>query len=320
MKVLIAEDDLTSAFLLSRAIGNLGYESDIARDGAEAWAKIESDDPSLVISDWMMPYVDGPELCRRIRNRSTEKPYIYTILLTSKAQREDRLEALEAGADDFLTKPFDRVELAARLKVAQRIFSIQHELRERALQLEILKAQLEHRNIQLAEQATTDGLTGLKNHRHFREVLEGSFSLAEQHRSPLSVIMVDVDQFKPFNDTFGHPAGDEVLVTVAKALGASARVHDLVARYGGEEFVLLLRATDAAAARSLADRLRLAIEKLPWTRRPITASFGISTTTPATLAASQLVDEADQALYYSKQTGRNRVTHHEDLKRVGNIE
>ncbi len=313
MKVLIAEDDLTSAHILTRAVSDLGYESDLARDGAEAWAKIERDDPSLVISDWMMPQVDGPELCRMIRRRPSAKPYIYTILLTSKTYREDRLEALQAGADDFLTKPLDLVELAARLTVAQRILSIQQELRDRAVQLELLKAELERRNLQLSELATTDGLTGLKNHRHFREVLEGNFALAVRRGLPLSVILLDVDQFKSFNDTFGHPAGDEVLIGVARALDGNARSHDLVARYGGEEFILLLPATDSLAAQALGERLREAIMAGPWTHRPITASFGIATTGQATLAPSQLVDEADRALYFSKQNGRNQVNHHVGL-------
>lgn len=295
---------------------DLGYEFDLARNGAEAWEKIESDDPSLVISDWMMPHIDGPELCRLIRNRAADKPYIYTILLTSKAHREDRLEALQAGADDFLTKPLDQVELAARLTVAKRILSIQQELRDRAIQLERLRAELENRNFQLSELATTDGLTMLKNHRHFREVLEGSFALAVRRSLPLSIVLLDVDQFKLFNDSFGHPAGDEVLVKVARALDGNARHHDLVARYGGEEFVLLLPATDSDAARVIADRLREAVEAGPWPHRTITASFGISTILPTTLAPSQLVDEADKALYHSKQSGRNRVTHYFDLSGI----
>ncbi len=205
--------------------------------------------------------MDGLDLCRRVRFHGTLKPYVYVILLTSRNSREDRLKSLQAGADDFLTKPLDRAELFARLNVARRIVSMEEQLRSRSVELERMHAELERRNVLLAEIASCDGLTGLKNHRFFRESLEAQFSLARWRGVPLSVVMLDVDQFKSFNDTFGHPAGDEVLREVAKILRSCVRDHDVVARYGGEEFAVLLPSTDVDGSRALGERLRDAIER-----------------------------------------------------------
>jgi two-component system, cell cycle response regulator len=174
--------------------------------------------------------------------------------------------------------------------------------------------ELQDANAKLGELAVTDGLTGLKNHRYFRETLDGSFSYARREGVPFSVILMDVDKFKQFNDTFGHPAGDAVLRGVATVLRANVRAHDIVARYGGEEFVVLCPASDAAGARETAERLRQALEEHEWAHRDVTASFGISTFDCLSESASELVDQADKALYRSKEAGRNRVTHHYDLE------
>ncbi len=315
MRVLIVEDDPMSALVLRRALENMGHTPVAASDGLEAWELIQHEDIRLVISDWMMPRMDGLELCRRIRARR-DHIYTYVVVVTAKRQRKDRVEALQAGADDLLSKPFDQGELLARTQVAQRILMMQEELQARSRQLEVMRDELAFQNQRLAEMAVCDSLTGLKNRRHFHEALDTSFSFAIRQRLPLSIVMLDVDQFKSYNDTFGHPAGDAVLSELAAMLLRNSREHDLVARYGGEEFVILLPATDPSAARLVCERARGMIERHNWRLRPITASFGVTTLGLGTTTPAQLIDEADQALYHSKRRGRNRVTHFYDLMAV----
>jgi diguanylate cyclase (GGDEF)-like protein len=297
MRIVIAEDQPPAALYLRRTLERMGHETAVACDGEQAWHMLRDCEAPLLISDWMMPRLDGPELCRRIRAAEGLR-YTYIILLTSRDQREDRLTGLRAGADDFLTKPPDSDELAIRLEIAERILKV-HE-------------RLARQNEQLAELATVDELTGTKNRRRFREDLELLFGQAHRLGSPLSLIMLDIDHFKQYNDSFGHRAGDEVLRWAGSILRAAVRGHDLVARYGGEEFVVLLPATGSVEALDVADRLRLAIADRPWSHRQVTASLGVATAGPAAASATDLVDQADRALYYSKQTGRNQVTHFRD--------
>jgi diguanylate cyclase (GGDEF)-like protein len=294
MKILIAEDQPTSALFLRRTIEKMGHEAAVAPDGEVAWRMIREGDTPLLISDWMMPNLDGPELCRRLRAAKDDR-YIYIILLTSLDRKEDRLNGLRAGADDFLTKPPDPDELAVRLEIAGRIIAM-HD-------------QLARQNARLAELATTDELTGVKNRRRFREDLDLLFAQAARQASPLSLIMLDIDHFKQFNDAFGHPAGDRILREVGSTLKSILRNHDVVARYGGEEFVVLLPGTDIDEAMDVAERLRSALAEHPWTDRSVTASLGVATSDPDTPDAATLVDHADRALYRSKQSGRNRCTH-----------
>ncbi|HZW35055.1 MAG TPA: diguanylate cyclase [Isosphaeraceae bacterium] len=294
MKILIAEDQPTAALFLRRNLEKMGHEVAIAPDGETAWQMIRHGEASVLISDWMMPNLDGLELCQRLRTTGCDR-YIYIILLTSLDRREDRLQGLRAGADDFLTKPPDQDELALRLEIAERILAV-HD-------------QLAQYNLRLAELATTDELTGVKNRRRFREDLDLLFSQAVRHNLPLSLILLDIDHFKQYNDTFGHPAGDQVLQGIGATLRAAVRRHDVVARYGGEEFVVLLPATDAGDAAELAERLRSTIAGRPWPHRTVTASFGVATTDSDIASAAALVDNADRALYQAKQTGRDRIIH-----------
>jgi diguanylate cyclase (GGDEF)-like protein len=304
MKILIAEDQAPAALYLRRTLEKMGHETAIAPDGEQAWNMVRNGEARLLISDWMMPCLDGPELCRRIR-AAADVRYTYIILLTSRDQREDRLTGLRAGADDFLTKPPDRDELAVRLEIAERILKV-HE-------------QLGLQNEKLAELATVDELTGTKNRRRFREDLELLFGQADRLAAPLSLIMLDIDIFKQYNDSFGHRAGDEVLRATGSILRTVVRGHDVVARYGGEEFVVLLPATDAVEALDVAERLRLAIAAWPWSHRGVTASLGVATAGPATADANALVDQADHALYQSKSAGRNQVTHFRDCAAAADL-
>jgi diguanylate cyclase (GGDEF)-like protein len=312
MKILIAGDNPLALPRLQGAIEAMGHEVVVASQGAEAWELLRRDDIHLVISDWRMSGLDGLELCRRVRARRN-RSYVFLILLTGRPHRDDRIAALEAGADDFLVQPLDPAELLARLKVAERILAMQEELRRRSADLEAIHAELESQNARLAEIAISDGLTGLRNRYFFREFLETNFSFAVRQGLPLSLVMLDVDRFKSYNDTYGHMAGDAALMELASTLREQSREHDLVARYGGEEFVLLLPATDARESEAFCARLRAAVEGRAWPLRPITASLGVSTSTTSTLTTEQLLEEADRALYHSKERGRNAVTHFREI-------
>jgi diguanylate cyclase (GGDEF)-like protein len=301
MKILIAEDQAPSALHLRRTLERLGHQPIVAPDGEDAWRIVQSRLAPLLISDWMMPLVDGPELCRRIRSAALEQ-YTYIILLTSRDRKEDRLEGLRAGADDFLTKPPDPDELTVRLEIAERILKVH--------------AQLARQNERLAELAAVDELTGTKNRRRFGEDLELLFNQAQRLGTPLSVIMLDIDHFKEYNDAFGHPAGDEVLRRIGSTLRSALRNHDIVARYGGEEFVVLLPATGENEAIEVAERLRSAIARKDWPRRNVTASLGVGTAGRETAGPNALVEHADRALYHSKQAGRNQVTHYRTFELI----
>ncbi len=212
------------------------------------------------------------------------------------------MEGLRAGADDFLVKPVEAEELAVRLEIARRILSVQE--------------RLERQNARLTELATTDDLTGLVNRREFRRALGVNFALAERQGLPLSLILFDIDHFKDFNDTFGHPAGDEALRTLAQVVRATCREHEPVARFGGEEFAVMLFGASREEARGAAERIRAELARGRWTHRPLTVSFGIATSGPDVATVADLVERADAALYLSKRHGRDRVTHDDDQRLV----
>ena len=262
MRILVAEDNDLAALLIRLSLTRLGHEVTIARDGLEAWRMSEQSRFSVIISDWMMPRLDGPDLCRKIRRREG-RPYCYIVLLTSKTSREERLEGLRAGADDFLIKPVNGDELAVRLEIAARILSVQHEL--------------ERRNARLSEVALFDELTGLMNRRGFRESIERLFDRARQgrgalagdpRRGPLQGLQ---RRLRPPRGRRGAPDRGPTLIR------DSFRGHDGLSRIGGEEFAVLLPDSDAFVARERAEQLRAAIAGHPWPLRPITASLGIAT-------------------------------------------
>lgn len=473
MKVLVVDDDKVATLALEYPLKKLGYEVDIALQGAIAWDLIQKEHYRLVISDWMMPGLDGIELCKRIRQLD-QPNYTYIILVTSKDSREDLLKALDSGADDLLTKPLDTGQLYARIGVCNRILSMEDTLNQNAedlkksayrlkslnslleqssirfrslfdgipiacltvdkeghiiewnqaceklygwsstevigkvawnlitqgyhqknlqanieklffgneietqeridfniggkelniltemipfkegkettgaiianidithrkaieqklkgemvktkkysLQLEMneqelrrQKTILENQNIVLSNLAVTDGLTGLMNHRYFRERLEQAIEDVKMVQQPLSVVLLDIDHFKMFNDTYGHPVGDEILKEISSILKDHVLEPAVPARYGGEEFILLLPYCNEVKAVEFSEIIREAVEQNKWKLAPVTISIGIATLQGGNLDSSYIIDMADKALYWSKANGRNRVFHIKDL-------
>jgi diguanylate cyclase (GGDEF)-like protein len=301
MNILIADDSLVMRRLLQATLESWDFEVTCAGDGAEALAILQGDaPPQLAILDWMMPVHTGPEVCRLVRER-TAGPYTYLILLTSRSQREDIVEGMGAGADDYVVKPFDKHELEVRLRAGRRILDLQNQL------------MLAHEA--LREQATRDALTGCWNRRVILETLGRETDRAEREKRNLGVVMLDLDHFKMINDTHGHSAGDEALREVVRRVTGVIRSYDAVGRIGGEEFLIVLPGCDELCALSHAERLRQVIERTPVSVDGIdirvTASLGASSMQPGNaMSPGLLVRAADQGLYTAKRQGRNRVSFH----------
>ena len=275
-------------------------------NGRQAIAALApADGPSLAVLDWSMPETDGLEVCRSIRS-NPESRYIYAILLTSHDRDEDVIAGFDAGADDYVTKPFNTKELRARVRSGARIVQLQH--------------QLVAAHEELREKAMHDPLTGLLTRGAFFEISDHEFPRARRSKTPLSIVMADIDHFKSINDRFGHPGGDEVLREVARRLQTTFRKEDAVGRYGGEEFVALAVGCLGPDAIGLAERFRQAVEREPFTigstRVAVTTSVGVVTGTAAD-GVEGLVGVADEALYRAKATGRNRVVAAESTTNVG---
>ena len=275
-----------------------GYEVAVACDGEEALQILQLDDaPALAILDWMMPGLTGLEVCRRVRQRARE-PYTYILLLTSRSQKEDLIEGMEAGADDYITKPFDQHELQVRLRAGTRLVDLQAEL------LSAREA--------LREQATKDALTHLWNRRSIFDILCRELARGQREGRPIGVVMVDLDHFKSINDNYGHFAGDAVLCEAARRMQSGIRQYDAIGRYGGEEFLILLNGCDEEQSVTQAERLRKQLAgvqiELQDTPLTISASFGVASAIPGQKwTPEELINRADEALYIAKRRGRNRV-------------
>lgn len=294
-KILIAEDDPVSQRMLQSFLTKWGYEIIAVSSGTEALRILEGPDaPPLAVLDWMMPGMEGPEICREIR-KDPERPYTYVLLLTARTQKEDLLKGLEAGADDYLTKPFDVQELRARLHVGRRILDLQHHLLAATDELRF--------------RASHDMLTGIPNRGTILEAVNRERARQIRDGGSFGVILADLDHFKAVNDTHGHLAGDIVLKEAACRMRACVRSYDSVGRYGGEEFLIVVPTGDGNSTAAVAERVREAISEKPVMTESgpisVTASLGIAVSIDRD--AKEVLRSADEALYCAKARGRNRV-------------
>ncbi len=298
MKVLIADDDAVSRRLLHSTLVRWNYEVVACADGTEAWEALQKEGaPQLAILDWMMPGMDGVQLCREVRKRANQ-PYTYILLLTAKTEKEDIVAGMEAGADDYITKPFDAQELKVRVRAGQRILDLQNELI--------------HTQEALLVQATHDPLTGLYNRGAILKILEHELDRARRQASSIGVMLIDLDHFKNINDTFGHQAGDLALGQAAQLMLESTRSYDSIGRYGGEEFLVVAPGVAGPSVESFAERLRLNLANHPMTLGgtsvKVTCSLGVAVSDRLEEPLlDNLIRAADAALYRAKAAGRDRV-------------
>jgi diguanylate cyclase (GGDEF)-like protein len=298
LSVLVADDNPVFRCMLRTMLKKWGYQPVEASDGATACSLLESDDaPRLAIMDWMMPGMDGVEICRKVRAAARE-PYIYIVLLTARTESQDLVQGMEAGADDYLTKPFHPQELRVRMRAGWRILELQRELLDAREELRV--------------QATHDSLTGLWNRRSILETLDKDLARSQREGRPLAVLVMDLDHFKLVNDTHGHQAGDAVLREAARRIRSTVRRYDTVGRYGGEEFLAVLPSTDLAGGMAQAERIRQALAgervEVSGASLEVTCSIGVSAWRDSGPGDGPvLIHWADEALYQAKAMGRNRV-------------
>jgi two-component system, cell cycle response regulator len=298
MKILIAEDDFTSRSILAAVLKKCGFDPVVTEDGNAAWDVLQGPEaPRLLLLDWSMPGLDGLEICRRLRKQDLRNPP-YVILLTARGEKSDIVLGLEAGANDYVAKPYNNDELQARIRVGQRMLEMQSHL-------------LEARDA-MAYQATHDFLTGVFNRRAILDRLEEEISRAGREQGSLTVGMFDIDHFKNINDTYGHQAGDEALIAFTSRVKSGLREYDSLGRYGGEEFLVIVPGSIGEESESLYERLRglVADAEIPTKAGPIslTVSIGVAAGTGHSNVDALLV-ASDAALYQAKAGGRNRVVY-----------
>jgi two-component system chemotaxis response regulator CheY len=298
IRLLVVDDDALLRRSLNLQLTRAGYEVHEAEDGQTAWEMIEREGTRFVITDWNMPGLSGPELVQRIREAGLPG-YTYIMMLTAHSEKPDVVAGLQSGADDYLTKPFDMDELRARVAIGARILALESRLTE-------------SRN-SAAELAVRDGLTALYNRRAFDERLADEVQRAVRYQRPLSLLMIDIDNFKMYNDRHGHPQGDVLLRELSSLFLGCVRSTDFVARYGGEEFTVILPETAAANAAAVAGTILERVCAYPFAGREtqpggaLTVSIGVAGHDDSQPEPARLLSAADQALYRAKGLGRNRV-------------
>ncbi|HQK96098.1 MAG TPA: diguanylate cyclase [Armatimonadota bacterium] len=298
MKILIADDELVSRHLMKAALRDMGYDVVVVDNGQDAWEVLQEGEARIALIDWVMPGLDGIEICRRVREAGM-LGYVYVIVVTGRDQTEDVVAALDAGADDCVTKPFRPEELSARVRTGIRIVMLERALRETQDELRLI--------------ATRDELTKVWNRPAILRLLEGEVNRSRREYKPFAIALVDIDHFKQVNDRLGHLAGDVVLAEVASRLTSACRSYDRVGRYGGEEMVVLMPGCESDAAFDVSERLRCAVSACdiltPEGAASVTVSVGAASNQDRlNVSSTVMVRAADRALYESKGNGRNRVT------------
>jgi two-component system cell cycle response regulator len=312
-RILVVDDDPAMLRLLKRQLERAGYQVIARPNGREALTALTDLGAEIVVADWLMPEMNGVQLCRAVSElRASQAIFsLYFILLTAYTEKSKVLEAFEAGADDFVRKPYDLEELLARIRAGERILQLQDELIARQFELSKSNAQLAVLNNKLTKLANTDAMTELPSRRCVLERLEAAWALATRHARPLSCIMVDADRFKRINDTHGHKVGDVALKHVARTLRSVLRHCDECGRFGGEEFLIICPEEEVQGAAALAERIRSIVAAQPLHADGhslhVTLSFGAAALRPAHACLEALIAEADAMLYAAKAHGRNQV-------------
>lgn len=297
MKILIVEDEPIFRRMVRKNLLEVGYDVVEAEDGQTAWDLFQRESFQFVITDWMMPKMNGPQLVQNIR-MSGQGNYTYIIMLTAMDDKDNVIFGIESGADEYLTKPFNSRELKARVASGMRILKLEEQLLQAHEQMESL--------------AMHDGLTGLLNRRAIEDYAEAEFNLAGRKECAMSIILLDIDHFKNINDRFGHKVGDHALQQVAKVLREDLRKYDRVGRWGGEEFMLILPDTQLKDAAMVAERVRFKTAETQISLEndetfSVHISLGVACTTNQFQSLAKFIDAADQALYQAKQSGRDQV-------------
>jgi diguanylate cyclase (GGDEF)-like protein len=302
--ILVVDDHPDNIEIIDARLTSRGYRVSKATNGQEALDLVHADPPHLILCDVMMPVMDGYEVSRRIKGDES-LPYIPIILVTARDSTQDKIDGLDAGADDYLTKPVNFPELEARVRSMLRIKQLQDQLDQKNRELEVA-------NKRLRQLSVTDGLTELFNHRHIHELLQEEFERSNRSGEPIAVSMLDLDHFKRVNDTHGHPTGDVILYETAQILRDTAREIDMPGRYGGEEFIVILPNTTEDAAAHLAERIRQRVLDHVFrdedTEVHMTLSCGVASFPGEGIDSPEsLLKRADEALYAAKEGGRNRM-------------
>jgi diguanylate cyclase (GGDEF)-like protein len=310
LRVLVVDDDISVRALIKAMLVDAGYEVIEAGDGQEGFEQALETRPQIMITDWVMPRMDGVELTRALRQTKLGRG-IYILILTALEAEEKLVEAFDAGVDDFMSKPLRPRVLGARLRAGQRVVMLQREIERDREEIRRFAAELAVTNRRLHEAALTDVLTGFPNRRYAIERFQQEWQASNRSRRPLSCMMIDVDNFKAINDTHGHDVGDIVLKRTAQAIKSGLRAQDVVCRTGGDEFVVICPETDLDAARVCAERVRKAVADVALTvgTRDFrgSVSIGVAAREPGMTDIDALLKRADEGLYQAKQGGRNRV-------------
>jgi two-component system, cell cycle response regulator len=308
LRILIVDDDPVSLAILQDHLASLGHDVFCADSATRAMYTLEHSPIHIIIADWIMPDVSGIDLCKWVRSRALPRSPHF-VILTVLSDKDRLIEAFEAGADDFLCKPFDESELLARLRAWTRLVSLQQDLSDRNEYAAKITSELVQLNQKLADLAAHDDLTGLPNRRQAMRHLADHSALSARYGHPLTVALLDIDHFKQFNDTFGHSAGDEILKTVAGTLKDSTRASDSVSRIAGDEFLILLPHQRLSAAQEWSQRFREALagrkHSLRGAEISLTVSIGLAERTATLSTPEELLEAADRALYGAKHAGRD---------------